>query len=143
MAKYEIKHSCGHTERVSICGTNVHGERDRKIAWLESRPCRECEAAEDARAARLEGLAELEGSPKQVAWASDIRWDVLDKMEGFVARMEDGGIAPSMREKADEIFAAMRAEVVGQESAKWFIEHGRHYDAREAFNRIAKEVLHA
>ncbi len=141
MAKYQISHSCGHVETVNICGTNVHGERDRKIAWLESRPCRECEAAESAMKARDEGLAELNGSPKQVAWANDIRWDVLDKMERFIAKMENGGIAPSMRDKADEIFAAMRAEVTNQASAKWFIDHGRNYDALSAFNKIAKEVL--
>ena len=52
-----------------------------------------------------------------------------------------GGLAPSMRDKADEIFAAMRAEVTNQASAKWFIDHGRNYDALSAFNKIAKEVL--
>ena len=46
-----------------------------------------------------------------------------------------------MRDKADEIFAAMRAEVTNQASAKWFIDHGRNYDALSAFNKIAKEVL--
>lgn len=143
MAKYEIKHSCGHTETVSITGTNVHGERDRRIAWLESRPCRGCEAAASAEAAREAGLPELKGSPKQVAWANDIRRDAMAKAEQLIAKMEAGGIAPAMRGKADDIFAAMRAELAGQESARWFIDNARYYDALAAFNQVAKEVLDA
>jgi deoxycytidylate deaminase len=46
MAQYTIKHTCGHEEVVNICGTNVHGERDRKVAWLESKPCHECEKSQ-------------------------------------------------------------------------------------------------
>lgn len=141
MAKYEIKHSCGCVETINICGTNVHGERDRRVAWLESVPCRECEAAAKAEAAREAGLPELEGSAKQVAWANDIRLGALSKVEEFVAGMESRGIAPTMRAEADEIFAAMRAEVASQASAKWWIEEGRAYDARKAFGRIAAGVL--
>lgn len=42
MTKYDITHSCGHSETVEIFGTNVHGERDRKLKWLEEHECHEC-----------------------------------------------------------------------------------------------------
>ena len=48
MAKYNVTHSCGHESTVNLLGKMV--DRDRKTAWLASRPCRECATA-DARAA--------------------------------------------------------------------------------------------
>lgn len=42
--KYEITHTCGHTSTKNITGTNVHGERDRKVAYHESTPCDTCYA---------------------------------------------------------------------------------------------------
>ncbi len=52
MAKYEIKHTCGHTETVNICGTNVHGERERKAEWLASKPCYKCQREMDEAAGK-------------------------------------------------------------------------------------------
>ena len=75
MAKYTITHECGHTEVVALFGKS--SERDRRIKWLESKPCRECiRAAEIDRAKAQEqefGLPDLTGSEKQIAWAITIR----------------------------------------------------------------------
>lgn len=38
--KYWIKKACGHEERVELFGSS--GERERKIAYLESQVCKEC-----------------------------------------------------------------------------------------------------
>jgi adenylosuccinate synthase len=38
--KYWIKKACGHEERVDLFGSS--GERERKIAYLESQVCKEC-----------------------------------------------------------------------------------------------------
>ena len=48
MAKFTIPHTCGHESEVNLLGKMA--DRDRKAAWLASRPCRECALA-DARAA--------------------------------------------------------------------------------------------
>lgn len=62
--KYTITHTCGHTEEHQIYGTNAHGERDRKIAWLETTLCPECYRKEQAEKAAAEasesGLTETE-----------------------------------------------------------------------------------
>lgn len=50
--KYEITHTCGCTETVNIYGTNVHGERDSKIAWMESKPCYKCQRKMDEAASK-------------------------------------------------------------------------------------------
>ena len=77
MSIYKITHSCGHTVEHQIYGTNVHGEREKKAAWLESRLCYDCykqaEAEKAAKASEDANLPELTGSEKQIAWATDIR----------------------------------------------------------------------
>lgn len=43
MAWYDITYKCGHTGREQICGTNVHGEREKRAAWIaENKLCPEC-----------------------------------------------------------------------------------------------------
>lgn len=78
--KYEIKHSCGHIETVELFGKGE--ERERKIKWLESQPCFECQKAEaNAKAeaeAKENGYPELTGTEKQVAWANTLRQQFVD-----------------------------------------------------------------
>lgn len=53
MAKYQITHTCGHTETHEIFGTNSHGERDRKEAWFATTLCSDCyKTAKEADAAK-------------------------------------------------------------------------------------------
>lgn len=137
MAKYEITHSCGCTETVNVCGTNAHGERDRKIAWLESVPCRKCEAAAKADAASASGLPELEGSEKQVAWAIDIRDEMLGRIDDF-AKLRVKSPVPDV---FDAILGEIRAEVAGHTAAGWFIDNRNSLDVRRAFAEKAKRHL--
>lgn len=75
MAKYTITHECGHTEVVALFGKS--SERDRRIKWLESRPCRDCLRNSEIERAKVQGeefgLPGLTGSEKQIAWAITIR----------------------------------------------------------------------
>lgn len=112
MSKYEITCSCGHTETVEVYGTNIHGERDRKLAKLASKPCTECrKAAEMAEVESFEresGLSpEMAGSEKQVAWARKIR------RERFQQAREDG---------ADDGFLRAFAEFANSKDAAFWID---------------------
>ena len=40
MAHYDITHACGHDERIELFGKT--SERERRIEWLQERPCTEC-----------------------------------------------------------------------------------------------------
>ena len=78
MAQYEIRYTCGHTESIQLYGKEV--EREREISRREAGLCKECWIAEQRKAAEAvvasvkdSGLAPLVGSPKQVAWAEEIR----------------------------------------------------------------------
>ena len=131
MSKYEITHSCGCTETVEVFGTNVHGERDRKLAKLSSQPCAACRAKA---ANSIEGMAALEGSDKQVAWAADIRKDMLDMIDREVAKMP-----AEQQAQAQEIGGKAKANLASLASAKWFIEHRSDSDAKILYAAINRE----
>lgn len=129
--KYIITHKCGHEEMVELFGKGT--DRERRIARMESEECPQCRAERD----RAMGLAELEGSPKQIAWASDIRRDMLDRVAAEVRdRVRSYAIDWSrglMPENvSDNYFGAQILDSViidvlrgikGERSAKWFIEN--------------------
>ena len=97
MAKYQITHSCGHTQEHVLYGKHSgYNGRDNKIEWLGTTLCKECwkkeqdnkkekvnqEAAEKV---NENGFIELQGSEKQIAWANTIRqekWDEIQKRWG-------------------------------------------------------------
>lgn len=99
MAKYTIKHICGHTQVHQIYGTNSHGERDRKQAWLATCLCEDCykaqqqaerdaKNAESAKANAEAHLPTLTGTPKQIAWAETIRAEKIKKLNEILERIE-------------------------------------------------------
>lgn len=124
MAQYNIHHTCGHEETVQIYGTNVHGERQRKAEWLESKPCRDCER-KAMRDENLTGAAELEGSEKQVNWGNDLRAKAIDDIKAKLAKLDTQYIAApqewkdAQRKAGEAIITAMLAET----SAKTIIDH--------------------
>ena len=124
MAQHNIRHTCGHEETVQIYGTNVHGERQRKAEWLESKPCRDCER-EAMREANLAGAAELEGSEKQVRWANDLRAKAIGDTKAKLATLDTQYIAApqewkdAQRKAGEAIITAMLAET----SAKTIIDN--------------------
>ena len=89
MAYREIKHECGHTDRVQLYGK--HSNRDIEAERLERQDCANCLKAKkekkiaeeneiSAKLAELVGLPILTGSAKQVAWATSIRQKVYDDL---------------------------------------------------------------
>lgn len=124
MAQYNIHHTCGHEETVQIYGTNVHGERQRKAEWLESKPCRDCER-KALREENLTGAAELTGSDKQVNWANDLRAKAIDDIKAKLAKLDTQYTAApqewkdAQRKAGEAIITAMLAET----NAKTIIDH--------------------
>lgn len=132
MAKYYITHSCGHEEEVELFGPGK--ERDRRIKQMESHECADCRAKHATERDISRGLSALKGSPKQVAWASDLRDDMFTRL-GEIARQMVRRVAASEADPnctADDV-AAMVAEgdrnilaiyngIARETSAKWIIE---------------------
>lgn len=99
MAKYSVKHACGHIQVHQIFGTNSHGERDSKVAWLETCICDECykanqkakydaENEKNAKANAEAHLPPLTGTPKQIGWAETIRAEKINKLNEILERIE-------------------------------------------------------
>ena len=127
MAKYLITRSCGHEERVSIAGP--YAQRERRLAYEAEKLCRECwqakrdaerEAARKAAAdwAAEQGLPELVGSPKQVAWAEAIRRDILADEDHVRGQLHK---APNEQER-DRVVAILE-RIREEASASWWIDH--------------------
>ena len=89
---------CGATFTKTVDKPN-RSQADSWIAWAELniRVCPACYRAEKAAEAAAEidkakaeiGLAELEGSPKQIAWAADIRGKFIVASAARLARIND------------------------------------------------------
>ena len=106
MAKYDVKFSCGHTETIQLVGKIK--ERERRIEWLENHGlCSECYEAEKKRQfeeqnkkaaeeAKEYGLPELSGTEKQVAWATTLRQQFIDKVNDLI---EDNSLTKYMENK--------------------------------------------
>jgi len=130
MAKYQITHSCGHTETHGIGGTNTRGQRESKAAWLATRVCGECyraerdaaratKSAESASANAVGGMPTLTGTPKQIAWAETLRAEVAAKLlplRAQIAERADGNprVARAMVAAIDGVMA--------HTDAKWWID---------------------
>lgn len=146
MAKYIVKHECGHEREVILYGPTR--DRERKLEWMATIPCPECQKAiaEQHEKERTEemGLPELTGSEKQIKWATGIRLEKLDilnrKQDDFSDRI-DGyniylGIEGLPEEKISRTKGRLEAathnlslitEIISRLSgiteAHWWIEH--------------------
>lgn len=149
MAHYDITHTCGHDERIELFGKT--SERERRIEWLQERPCTECwkkeraaevearknkeaamivekfdDDAADAINALSNATCTLEGSAKQVAWAEDIRAkciaQILDRLHNLAARLPGKATA-----QQSGVFAAgcnaVTSTITNTTSAAWWIEN--------------------
>ena len=145
MAKYTITHSCGHTVEHQIYGSNSKGERDRKIEWLESTPCSECYKAEKmektAQTNSNANMAELEGSPKQIAWAEDIRAKALFIIDVIQKQIDEGKGTSELYIKQRDAMQAAINEVREQSSAKWWIDHRNENFDRAWLTKLAMEKM--
>lgn len=134
MAKYTVKHTCGHEQEYQLFGKN--SDRERRLEWLATQDCPECRRAAEAKknAEAIEGtpFAEientvLEGTERQVAWAQSIRRKFLAKLTGEKA------IKPAAMPAIIKFFAQKTA-------AKFWIEEVRESDVLGVITRYGKEI---
>ena len=117
MTQYSITCKCGHVETIRLYGSNAHGELDRRA---ELRACRECSACKAERSRKSHnGMAALEGTDRQVAYAAGIRRSILTAIwRNRAVWAEDKG-SDDMLAAADRIIAWLK----GRDKASWWISH--------------------
>lgn len=103
MAKYWITYKCGHEIEKLLYGKIK--DRENYISWAEEQLCPNCqrriyhnEALADA---ETNGYPKLEGSEKQVAWAIDLRYTFVRKIEDDI-RAKRGRIERFSEESEEE-----------------------------------------
>lgn len=101
MAKYNVTYKCGCTETISLVGKIA--DRERKIEWYKTVECPHCRALAAQSEAKSNDMVNLEGSEKQIAWASDIREKAVNVVEKFMAEAVN-------REMAQKLVDMMMAE---------------------------------
>ena len=139
--KYDINYSCGHMATVQLYGSEQ--ERERKIEWLKTQTCPECQKAErqkeyaaentQARARSNEmGLPKITGTDKQTAWAESIRIKCLDAIDTALkddadrfSRLsdEDKKQYRQAHEAGKEKMNLFSSWLLSHVEAKWWIEN--------------------
>lgn len=150
MAKTTINHSCGHSQVVELYGPLA--ERERKIEWLEREGlCTACyRAAKDrerieaagkaADANQADCLPALEGTPKQIAWAEQIRAKVIpdiDKMVGNGLQKLSEREIPEGTEWQIGVITKWHDQIRARNQASWWIER-RDCTAQDLLTRHLK-----
>ena len=123
--KYTITHTCGHEETVYLVGTNVHGERDRKLAYFASKPCPECELKN---AESKYELCDLTGSEKQIAWARKIRVKAIKNVEEKLDYALNANLSDNDHKTVVNKSIAIRNFYKDQSSAAWWIGNRNNTD---------------
>lgn len=142
MAKYEVERACGHIETVDLYGPSKN--REWRLENVEAEKlCEECYKAklaeerelankQAAEAAQAQGLPELEGTEKQIAWAETIRQEILAAIDDYI--LEDEAKDPRVIEIVNHI--------KGKTSASWWIDHREtnRYRIRKLLESAINEV---
>lgn len=156
MAWYGVNYACGHHDRMQVYGptkdrqriADAEGRKDCPDCWRVKRDQRNAEAALAASAdAAANGLPELIGSPKQIAWAETIRQKMLADLapvtlskRAQLVLLEQGGVSladqrwTQIAEATDTQIATYRA----QASAKWWIDHHDDSLSRLCIDKMAE-----
>lgn len=130
MAKYAITYRCGHEDRVSIEGPQKdrawklerEATKDCPACFINRREAARAEAATTAQATNIaQGLAALTGSPKQIAWAEQIR----AAMQPGFAQLRTQLEAVRATAKPEQIAAleGALATLDHETRAAWWIDH--------------------
>ena len=85
----------------------------------------------------MQGLPQLTGSPKQIAWATTIRASVLTALEKTETEMRDPDTWPewlsgsALQEICDAV-ALIASEIRNQTEARWWIDNGQQWRLTDA-----------
>ena len=113
MAWNTITWACGHSEEQQLYGKMT--ERDRTVENALNHNCPACRATKSADADKAAGLPALQGSEKQIGWASECRAKLLPLLQA----QSDRGLVIIARVDAGDADGKASAEKIAVERAKW------------------------
>lgn len=125
MAKYNITYSCGHAGICALFGKETI--RQHYIAWAgRDGLCGVCRTSNrEAACVAVEtehDLPTLSGSPKQIAWAREIRTTKVGEVADFVHAAR-ARTPPEKADRFEQHAAAVMQGLYGQAVARWWIDN--------------------
>lgn len=167
MAKYLVKHICGHTVEHQLFGKL--DERYRYLNYLATKVCDDCYRANQdvavEKAKTKRGLPDLTGTPRQIAWANTLREGVYKALDCLEIFADDDKLNILMQDfdnltdeaKAQWLDAASkikplcvrwRSKMDAKTEAKWWIDNrvclpSARTDAKSRDMRIARSARNA
>lgn len=145
--QYRVTHSCGHATAIALFGPGK--DRDRTLAGMAKRPCRDCIAAETNRRADAQAeqrdLPPLTGTPKQIEWADRCRYHaliVLDRVLAAVDAKPDQIPLPAdvrFPGEPNPSLGTVINRIYDQDSARFWIDHAK--DAHLTEQRIIRDGI--
>lgn len=128
-----------------VCDANF-GSRKRHIYFLKIEGGEQMATADSLAELVAEDLAELEGTPKQIKWATDIRQRTIEQfeakyIEGYSRHHLEKGRSQVEIDKEIKAFrTAFEQVVLSQLSAKWWIENRDYILNKQVRNQIQEVV---
>lgn len=142
MAKYDVTYKCGHEGQVQLFGP--YKERDRKLAYLATILCPQCQRNELAKVAETItkefSLPDLAGSEKQVEWATSIRAKAFMCLEG-IKHITTTDKAKSTVEKWDVDLRAKTEAIWWIDNRNEMPDRNKHQDAY--FEKYVINLFHS
>jgi len=145
MAKYKVTRACGHEETVILYGKIK--TREWRLEFVEpEKLCYDCYQAELAKkreeenrqaaeAAKEQGLPELTGTEKQVAWAETLRQKLIAEIEELIKKV------PAEKKNDPQFHEALKAfdYIQNITKASWFIDN-RYSRPIDVLNRVHRHM---
>lgn len=132
--KYGVKHSCGHHRTVTLYGPGR--ERDVKLRSYRGMPCPACltEITTDRAHDQIDHreLPELQGTPKQIEWATRCRYHallLLDQVLSDAERKPETIPVPDdhrLPGESDPALGKLIERLYTEDRARFWIDHGQH-----------------
>ena len=124
MAKYQVTYACGHTDTIQLYGKEA--DREKRLAYLATIDCPDCYHNKQLQAAKAQtaDLPELQGSDKQINWATQIRAEVYAALDKYSKLIEADQTAREQGKiVARKMFADLRAAMTAHTDCRFWIDN--------------------
>ena len=124
MAKYQVTYACGHTDTIQLYGKEA--DREKRLAYLATIDCPDRYHNKQLQAAKAQtaGLPDLQGSDKQINWATQIRAEVYAALDKYSKLIEANQNAREQGKiVARKMFADFREAMTAHTDCRFWIDN--------------------
>lgn len=137
MAKYQVTYACGHTDTIQLYGKV--SDREKRLAYLATIDCPDCYRNKQLQAAKAQtaDLPDLQGSDKQISWATQIRAEVFAALDKYSKLIEaDQNAREQGKIVARKMFADFRAAMTAHTDCRFWIDNRGNFGTSDLKNFV-------